>query len=219
MHETESTEAERRFTPARPDTSVTGGGATSAVDLRGGDLERRDLVRWGPIAAGLVTVIASLAVLSTLGLALGLSAVEPAGGGSGLGAISTEAWIWGIASAVVAFFLGGMVAAMSAAVGGRGPGLLNGLMVGAASIAGTLLLIGFGAGALLGAGASALGEVINVGNQVNFGQQADAATQAFARAEDSAWGSFIGLALAVVLAGLGGLAGARGLAKNAPARD
>jgi hypothetical protein len=217
MHEA-STPIEPKTSARRGDDHLTSAtpGATSVDELQRSELVRRDLVRWGPVLAGLVTVIATLAILSTLGLAIGLSAVEPTG--DGMSAISTGAWIWGIASAVIAFFLGGMVAAMSSAVGGADRGLLNGLMVGAASIAGTLLLIGFGAGALLGAGASALGEVINVGNQLNFGQQADAATNAFARAEGSAWGSFIGLSLAVILAGLGGLVGARKRARNEPER-
>lgn len=210
MQESRITEPAGRFSPP----PAEGLGSRSAEELLGSDLERRDLVRWGPIVAGLVSVIALLAILSALGLAIGLSAVE----GDGLAQISTGAWIWGIASAAIAFFVGGMVAAMSSAVGGRERGLLNGLMVGAASITATLLLIGFGAGSLLGAGASALGDVVNVGQQLNVQQEVEAATGALARAESSAWGSFIGLTLAVVLAGLGGLAGARGRAVGEPAR-
>ena len=191
-------------------------GATAAHELEGGSLLRRDLVRWGPIMAGLVCVIATLAILSALGLAIGLSAVEPSGGG--FAQISTGAWIWGIASGVIAFFLGGLVAGMSSAVGGRSRGLLNGILVGATSITATLVLVGVGAGTLLGAGATALGDLVNIGPQLNIGQAADTASNAFARAESSAWGSFIGLSLAVVLAGLGGLAGARGRADDEPAR-
>ena len=210
MQETRSTEPTGRFARAESDRL----GSRSADEMLGADLERRDLVRWGPIIAGLVTVITLLAILSSLGLAIGLSAVE----GDALSSISTGAWVWGIASAVIAFFAGGLVAAMSSAVGGRDRGMLNGLMVGATSITAMLLLIGFGAGSLLGAGASALGDVVNVGQQINVGQQLDTATNALARAESSAWGSFIGLALAVILAGLGGLVGARGRAVGEPDR-
>jgi len=216
MQDVHATQPAERFARPGDHARGDGSGAASVERLHDDALVRRDLVRWGPIVAGLVTVIATLAILSSLGLAVGLSAIEPADGG--VSEISTGAWIWGIASAAIAFFLGGMVAALSAAVGGRSRGLLNGLMVGAASIAATLLLIGFGAGALLGAGATALGEVVNVGNQLNLDQQADAATSAFARAEGSAWGSFIGLSLAVVLAGVGGLVGARGRAQDEPRR-
>lgn len=190
-------------------------GASSIDELTRDALIRRDLVRWGPIFAGLVTVIATLAILTTLGLAIGLSAIEP---GAAIGEISTGAWIWGIASAAVAFFLGGLVAALSAAVGGHSRGMLNGLMVGATAITAMLLLIGVGAGALLGAGASALGAVVNVGDQLNLGQAPDAAAAAFAGAESSAWGAFVGLALAVFLAGLGGLVGARRRAQDEPHR-
>jgi len=211
MQDTHITESSGRFAPTG---STSAFGSRSADEMLGSDLERRDLVRWGPIIAGLVTVIGLLAILSALGLAIGLSAV----GGDSLGQISTGAWIWGIASAVVAFFVGGLVAAMSSAVGGRDRGLLNGLMVGATAITATLLLIGFGAGSLLGAGASALGDVVDVGQQLNVGQEVDTATNALARAESSAWGSFIGLTLAVLLAGAGGVIGARGRATGEPVR-
>ncbi len=196
---------------ARDDAGVPG-----AAPVPHTRLEQRDLVRWGPIVAGLVTTITTLAILSTLGLAFGLSAVEPAG--QGFAEISTGAWIWGIVTGVIAFFLGGLVAGMSAAVGGKSRGLLNGLMVGASAIVATLLLIGAGAGTLLGAGATALGDVVNIGQQINVSQEANAAADAFARAQSSAWGSFIGLTLAVVLAGLGGLVGARGRAVDEPTR-
>ena len=59
----------------------------------------KDRVRWGPILAGLLTTIASMLILTVLGLAIGLSAFEP-GEGDGLG---TAAGIWGAVSAVVAF--------------------------------------------------------------------------------------------------------------------
>ena len=81
--------------------------------------------------------------------------------------ISTPAWIWGIATAVISFFLGGFVAAKSAAVGGSSRGLLNGLIVGAATIVVTLWLLGTGVGTLLGAGATAPGDAVNVGQNVN----------------------------------------------------
>jgi hypothetical protein len=213
MQDTSMSQEPARF---EPPARSTRSGATGALELEGGPLVRRDLVRWGPVIAGLVCVIATLAILSALGLAIGLSAVEPSG--SGLGEISTGAWIWGIASGVVAFFLGGLVAGLSSAVGGRSRGLLNGVLVGAASITATLVLVGVGAGTLLGAGATALGDVVNVGSQLEIGQTADNVSNAVARAESSAWGSFIGLSLAVILAGLGGVAGARNRADNEPTR-
>ena len=215
MPETSRTDRDRMLTPRAPDAAADALAASSIGELDRGAFVRRDLVRWGPIFGGLVTVIALLAILSSLGLAIGLSALEP---GDRIGEVSTGAWIWGVGSAALAFFVGGAVAAMSAAVGGRDRGLLNGLLVGAASIAASLLLIGFGAGALLGAGASALGDVIDSANQLNFNQQGGAGTSAFARAESNAWGSFVGLSLAVVLAGLGGLAGARSRAGDESTR-
>jgi hypothetical protein len=94
----------------------------------------RDRVQWGPIAAGTITSLVTLLVLTVLGLAIGASAFEPGTDASDWG---TAAGIWGGTSAIAAFFLGGWVAARTAAVGGRFAGMMNGLMAGAA----TLLLL------------------------------------------------------------------------------
>jgi len=173
-------------------------------------LERRDLVRWSPVVAGVVTTIATLIVLSALGVAVGASAVDPNENAAG---VSTEAAIWGIASAVLAFFLGGFVAAKAAAVGGTPAGTFNGLMVGVTAIALTVILVGFGVGNLLGAAATNLGQV------AGLNLRGDATTNAFANAEASAWATFIGLVAALVLSALGGLAGHRDRAAGLPDRD
>ena len=212
IHSTEQ-RGERHRTDNGVTTPATGR-STGAQALRQDPLVRRDLVRWGPVFAGLVTVIATLAILSSLGVAIGLSAIGP--DAAGVSAIDTAGWIWGIVTAIVAFFLGGLVAAMSSAVGGSDRGLLNGVIVGCASITAMLLLIGFGAGTVLGAGASALGDVSNIGEQL--GVSGTEIGDAVASAEDSAWATFIGLTLAVVVAGLGGLVGARGKAHDEPDR-
>jgi len=163
-------------------------------------LERRDLVRWSPVIAGVFTTIATLIVLSALGVAVGVSAVDPNENAAG---VSTEAAIWGIASGVLAFFLGGFVAAKAAAVGGTPEGTFNGLMVGVTAIALTVILVGFGVGNLLGAAATNLGQV------AGLGLGGDGVTDAFANAEASAWATFIGLVAALALSALGGLAGHR----------
>jgi len=172
-------------------------------------LERRDLVRWSPVIAGVFTTIATLIVLSALGVAVGVSAIDPNENAAG---VSTEAAIWGIASAVVAFFLGGFVAAKAAGVGGTPEGTFNGVMVGVTAIALTVILVGFGVGNLLGAAAANLGQV------AGLGLGGDDATDAFATAEASAWATFIGLVAALVLSALGGLAGHRDRATARPDR-
>ena len=80
--------------------------------------QRRDLVRRGPILAGLATTLATLLVLTVLGTAIGLSAFEPDDAGGTV--FTTSAAIWGAVSALVAFFAGGALAGRTAAVGRRG---------------------------------------------------------------------------------------------------
>jgi hypothetical protein len=90
---------------------------------------RRGLVRWGQVIAGVVCIFSSAAVLSALGLAVGLSAVE----GDALSEIVAIGWIWAIASAAIGSFVGASVFAASAAAGRRsgaahgshGPSLLE----------------------------------------------------------------------------------------------
>lgn len=193
------------------------------TDVRHADaVQVKNRVQIGPIVAGVLTAIATMLILSVLGLAIGASALEPRDVNEQLG---TGALIWGIISAVIAFFLGGWVAAKTAAVSGAGSGLINGLMVGAAIIAIVLWLTGSGVSALLGTLGSNIGDIVNVaqdqGATTQEAQQQAEETQqqaqeqleqvdpnqAFETVRDSAWGTLAGLVVPLAAAGLGGLAG------------
>jgi hypothetical protein len=188
----------------------------------------RNRVQWGPIIAGLITGLATLIVLTILGLAIGTSAFEP-GKSDGLG---TAAGIWGAVSAIIAFFLGGWVAAKTAAVGGRGAGMINGFLVGATVLALILYLTTTGLSNLLGTVGNNIGDIANVvqdqaqasgvtttedaQNQAQDAQAqatevADEATTAlqarYDDAEKGAWGTLIGVLLALGAATLGGMLG------------
>lgn len=186
------------------------------------EAEPKNIIQWGPILAGVVTAIAVMIVLSVLGLAIGASALKPRDSGQ---AIGTFAGIWGAASALIAFFLGGLVSANSASVAGKGSALMNGFMVGAAVLLLVLYLTGAGVGNLFGAVGSNIGDIANlVQNQADeqgvtaqdAQQQADQAAQqaranadkAFDAAKDAAWGTLGGLLLALGAATAGGLVGA-----------
>jgi hypothetical protein len=166
---------------------------------------RRDRVRWGPIAAGLVTTIGTMIVLTVLGVAIGTSVLDPADSGD----ITTGAAIWGAASALIAFFIGGYVAAKSAAVDGEGSAILNGLMVGLTAITLIVLMIGLGLSNLLGAIGSNINEVVDLvrGEDITSGDASAAAESAYDDARDGAWGTLISLALALGASALGGWAG------------
>ncbi len=185
-------------------------------------VEVKNRVQFGPILAGVLTAIATLLILTVLGLAIGSSALEPREVGDGIG---TAAAIWGIASALVAFFLGGWVAAKTAAVAGAGSGLINGVMVGAAILVIILWLTGSGVSAIVGTIGSNLGDITSLVTEEAGGTdqaaqeaesvQADAEAQvaeidpnaAFDTVKNGAWGTLAGLVLPLVAAGAGGLLG------------
>ncbi|MBA2276542.1 MAG: hypothetical protein H0W06_02150 [Chloroflexia bacterium] len=206
-------------------TTTTGrrwGGGSRETEIGENVMQVRDRVQWGPIIAGVLTAIATLLILTVLGLAIGSTAIEPREAGQGAG---TAAAIWGGLSAIIAFFLGGWVAAKTAAVGGPGSGMINGLMVGVTILTLVLYLTGSGVAAIIGTLGSNIGDIANVAQDQaqadpQQAQQAEQQTQqaqqqleqvdpnqAFNTVRDSAWGTFLGLILPLIAAALGGLLG------------
>lgn len=99
---------------------------------------RRDLVRWGPIIAGLFTALATFILLNLLGAVIGAYTYDV---GNSLSAFGIGAGIWGALVTLLSFLLGGWIAARSAGVFGRGNGILNGAMVWVVTIPLLLLLL------------------------------------------------------------------------------
>ena len=175
----------------------------------------KNRVQWGPIIAGVLTALATLVILSILGVAVGSSALEPRDVGQTVG---TGAAIWGAVSAVIALFLGGFIAARTAAVGGVGSGMINGLMVGCAILALIIFLAGSGVSAVVGALGSNFGDIVNavqnntsdVTSAVDQAQeqadQVDPKT-AFDAVKDSAWWTLLGVVLALAAGAVGGMVG------------
>jgi hypothetical protein len=161
-----------------------------------------DRVRWGPVIAGLFSAITVLVILAILGLAVGLTALETTE--TDQRTIGTAAAIWGGASALIAFFIGGWVAGRNAATPGDSPGLINGLMVGVTTVVLMLWLVGTGAGNLLGALTSNL-QLIAVSYALgNTELQASAAD-----ARTATWITLASLLLALGASALGGWFGGR----------
>lgn len=195
------------------------------------ELSVRNRVQWGPIAAGILTALGTLLLLTVLGLAVGSSAFEPGTDASDWG---TGAGIWGAISAIIALCLGGWVAAKTAAVGGRFGGLMNGLMVGLGTILLLLWLTTTGLSNLLGFLGNNIADITSVAAETTVGGDVvdattdtttgadveDAATDAqtsvtdaatsettYDRVSAGAWGTFVALLLALGAAALGGLLG------------
>ncbi len=165
----------------------------------------RDRIRWGPIWGGLLMALATFLLLSTLALAIGAMVVEPS-------AIDPEAagTTGGIVSAIIillAFLVGGWVAARASAVHGHSNGLLNGVLVWALGMGLVLLLSVLGLGSLFGALGGLLDQIRLAGTprpdvDVNPAEVTSAI-------RNSALGAFLTLLLPALAAAAGGWLGAR----------
>lgn len=84
-------------------------------------------ISWGGIWAGMLTVMGTLLVLTALGLAVGVSAVNP--GQTQAGTFGTGAAIWSGISLLIALFVGGMAATRLGMVFDRAAGAFEGALV------------------------------------------------------------------------------------------
>lgn len=185
----------------------------------------RDRVRWGPILAGLLTAMTVLLLLSLLGLAIGLTSVN-AGAAATQGGpppdTGRNSAIWAAISGILAFALGGYVAARTAALFNRGWGALNGALVFMLAVPLMLWLAGQGLGSVLGSLGNLSGALASNPNAAQAAQaaasQAQSATQNvqagdIARAAEAvrntAWGTLAGSLVALAASSVGGWLGTR----------
>lgn len=165
--------------------------------------DRRDRVRWGAIWAGVLAVVSVFIVLQLLFFALGWLDL----GFNGADGSGTTAGIVTGVLALIAFFVGGLLAGASTMWRGAGDGLLHGVLVWALSVLGILALALIGGSALLGPLAQLVGQAAHSGVQapnvrIDPSQALDAARQ-------TAGGTALGLGLAVAAAALGGTVGSK----------
>jgi len=192
----------------------------------------RDRVRWGPILAGLVSALATLLILSLLGVAVGLTAAtgDPTGGAAAATSKSSNygagAAIWAAVSALISFFIGGFVAARTAGIRGKDNGWINGALVWAVALPLLLWLASSGASGFLNAiGFNLNGFTSNVattvGNPGTNPVNTDPASvqRAAEAARNGAWGALLALLLGLAAAGLGGLLGGRGRKEDLDIND
>ena len=185
-----------------------------------------DRVRWGPIIAGLFAALSTLAVLAVLGVAVAGSTYDP---GDSARAFGIGAGVWSAISALIAFFIGGWLAARSAAVRSEGSGVLNGAMVWVVAIPLMLYMIMGGIGSVLrtaaptaAAGANAAAQQPDMQDQAQTASARIQATtqqvteqikqpenqRAAARGTaKTAWGTLVSLLLGLAAAAFGGWVG------------
>ena len=111
-------------------------------------------VSWGAVFAGLLMGGAVQILLTMLGVAIGLGAADNSVKGASIGT-----GIWAVIAALVAAWLGGRVAGMTARARERGDGAFHGLLSWALSTIIAIWLISAGAGKLIGGAASIAGNV------------------------------------------------------------
>jgi hypothetical protein len=168
--------------------------------------ERQDGVRWGPIWAGLLTALTSFLLLELLFYWLGWLTLDPGERSPG----NSTALVTGIL-ALVAFFLGGLVAGATAIWKGLFSGLLHGFLVWSLGVVAFLALTFFGASALLGSFGT-LSNDLGVGpKQVQSATSVSnsEANQASQTLKDNAGPAFWGLFLPLASSMLGGLIGSK----------
>jgi hypothetical protein len=195
-----------------------------------GVLPVRNRVQWGPIIAGLVSALAIVILLTILGFGIGASVLDPAQADNDAGIWAT---IWGAITVILAFFVGGWIAAKTAAVGGEFGGMMNGLLVGITGVLLVIWMTASGLGALFGLVSSNIGDIANLAGDVaqQQGVSPDEAQQqaeetatdvqeqveeeasqinpetAFDTVRNASIGTFLGLLLPIIAAGIGGYMG------------
>jgi hypothetical protein len=164
---------------ARTDVRASESIRTAAADTT--------LIRWGAVFGGVVVGLGTLILLASLWFAIAF--------GSGVTEIGNNLeWYIGI-SAIVAMFIGGLVAGWLSGIRGFGPGFFNGVSVWGISLIASLLI---GVPGVIGAGAAG-------GGTPTFGIFDE---QALLAQGDAFWASFISLLVGALAAAIGGVIGA-----------
>ncbi len=122
-------------------------------------------IGWGAIFAGVVAAFAMWMMLSALGVALGLTAINPQNPESLRGS-GIFTGVWGLIAPLLALFVGGLVAGHVAGPITRGDGAFHGLVMwGLTTVAGLYLMTSIFAMLLGGAGSVATDVGWQVGRQ------------------------------------------------------
>ncbi|HEY9763044.1 MAG TPA: hypothetical protein V6D07_11005 [Trichocoleus sp.] len=176
-----------------------------------------DLVRWGPIFAGLVTAISSQLVLTGIGAAIGLTTLANSGAPqSAAGGVGSAVGIWSILSLLISLFLGGWVTARACGPMNRKTALLNGAILWATTLAVSAWLLSSGVSGAFGIAASNAGEIINQApgvvpspNQVDPNLSQQQAQDIAGNAAKVGWSFALGSLLGLVSSMIGAAVGVR----------
>ena len=146
-------------------------------------------ISWGGVWSGVLISLGSLVLLSALGVAVGVTAVDP--DTADAQQVATVAGVWGAVALLASLFLGGLVSTRTGMVYDRATGMFEGVLVWVVSV---LLMVAFA-----GSGLSFVPEV-------TFDLTASRA---------AAWIGLGAMVLSLLAAVSGAMAGRRGAAERA----
>ena len=125
-------------------------------------------VSWGGVFAGVLVAMGVSMLLAALGIAIGVSAVEP--GRTDPGTIGIGAAVWGGLQLLIALFIGGMVATRVGAIIDRTTGFFEGVLVWVVSLMLMAYLAGSGIASVASGAFSLLGGATQTFSAVVQGQ-------------------------------------------------
>jgi hypothetical protein len=192
------------YESGRPTTKNTSHSTNTRRDASARD-RWQDRVHWGPVWAGVLVALPVFLVLQLLFFALSIIDLGVHGEGQ-----STTASIVSAVLALVAFFVGGLMAGSTAASRDSDEGLLHGVLTWAVGIVAILGFALLGAGALLGNLATAASQLGGLQQQAGPAGQAASQidpNQALQAAHQGAGWAALALGLTVFAAAAGGMTG------------
>jgi hypothetical protein len=174
-------------------------------------VDYHDLIRWGPILAGIVVAVATQLILSALGVAIGLTA---GASGSDPNSVSLGVGIWSIISLLIALFLGSWVMTNGCGPMNSKTAMLHGFILWATTLTISAWLLASGVSGAFGIVAANAGEVLNQAQQQGTNLPSSApnvsseeARQIAGNSAKAAWsfivGSLLGLAASLIGSSVG----------------
>src|ERR671931_391484 len=173
-------------------------------------------VSWGGIFGGVLVAVGLLLLLAALGVAIGISAVDPTQ--TEMTKVGTGAGIWAGISLLVALFIGGFVSTRIGATHDASTGFFAGFLVWVVSLLLVAYLATSGVSSLASGAFSLMGGPQQIAEQVgekaqemsqNLPALQQKAQDAKPQASRAAWVTFGALLLSLAAAVLGALAGRR----------
>lgn len=108
---------------------TTENAAVAAPEMAATPPERAGRLSWGGLVGGLFVALAVWILLTILGLAVSLAAIDPSNPAASLQGIGTAAGVWSVVAWVGALFAGGAVAGHAAGILERPRGAIHGFVL------------------------------------------------------------------------------------------